>query len=392
MALLTIPDILTNPSHLNDSIADVSLEGFTIYGFKSDVQGRAGEIHELVTEADLVRTIDGAPTLTVSLTDPERRLSELNFLSYRITVILDRFAYELVQVKKSGDAFTLTFEEVVVAEMRRRNVARKVAANTMSRVEFGYLLLSELPPVDFVTPPIDLEVAHNELARGKDKPTAGQPPEDTWKALTRIFNEVKWRFWVDKGRVFAAPDTYLIGLPAAATLIERRGGVDDIDYDIDTGKRVDKATIHVLSDRWSLPVGARVDLGGVGPDAGSWIVSEIRRSLFSSQTTVTVIRPQIPLPEPPSQPDGADPQSSMLAGASGAVVGAGGAQGGGGSGVEPAVQFALSKEGGPYVWGGSVPSAMTAPGWSRRRSGRWAWNYPGCRPPSSPSVLPMVWA
>lgn len=293
MAVLGIDDILAK-GHVND----YSLDDFRLYGWKSNDQTRAAEIHELVEAADIVRTIDGAPTLTVVAVDPERFLNSIQLLSYRCVFTLDALAYELVGVKKSGDAFTMTFEDVRVAEMRRQITPRKVPANTLSRVEFAYALISELPPTDFVTPSIDLEVTHNELARGKDKPTAGQPPEDTWKALTRIFNEVKWRFWVDGGRIFAAPDTYLVGLPPTATIAEHSGGVDNIDFDLDAGKRIQKATITAVSDRWTLPIGAHIIFNDQGPTGGDWIISEFRRSLFGPMATITAVKPVFPLVEP----------------------------------------------------------------------------------------------
>lgn len=354
--MASLVNIIDTLKEGDDWIADVNVQDFTVYGYKVGMGGLAAEIHDLIIDATITRTIDGAPTLSITIVDPERVLYRNNFLSYSITMVLGQFAYELAQIKKSGDQFTLVFEEVVVAEMRRRDIARKVAANTMSRVEFGYLLLSELPPVDFVTPGIDLAVTHGELARGKDTPSASTKKENTWTALNRIFGEVRWRFWVDGGRVFAAPDNYLIGLPSAASLLEHQGGVDDIDYDLDSGKKVQKATVSVVSKRWALPIGARVEIGGTGPDNGDWIVSEFRRSLYSKMATVSLVRPTQPLPEPPAQPNGAE-AVGFDAGVSiiDQTVAAAKALAGQAGTVEAVIQFALSKEGGPYVWGGVGP-------------------------------------
>lgn len=348
--------------------SDVRVEDFRIYGYKAAAEGRAAEIHELITEAEIRRTIDGAPTLTLEVHDAKRVLSQHNFLSYRITMVLDTFAFELAQIKKSGDSFTLVFEDVIVAEMRRANRPRKVGPGKMSRVEFGYLLLSELPAKDFVTPPIELFVTADELARGREiKPgearSAREKPEDTWAALTRIFGEVNWRFWVDMGKVFAAPDSYLMTLPSAAVLQERVGGVDDIDYDIDSGKRVSKLTVSVLANRWALPIGSRVEVEDAGPSRGSWIVSEFRRSLFSKQATVTLVSPVKELKEPPHQPGAGDPQANYRPPAK-VVAGQGASVGAtaGSNGAEAAVQFALSKEGLPYIWGGTGPNGYDCSG------------------------------
>lgn len=278
---------------------DTGLEDFTIFGYKAGMQGKAAELHQMVTDAELLRTIDGAPTLTITVEDPDRMMVREQLLSYRSMFTLDRVAFELTQVKKTGDQFQLVFEDVRVAEMRRATTPRKVGPNTMSRVEFAYLLISELPRTDFVTPPISLSVTHNELARGKEATGSSVAQvEDTWKCLTRIFGDVQWRFWTDGGKVFAAPDDYLVKLPSAGTVVEYQAGVDQIDYDLDAGKRVQVATIQVIAERWSLPIGARIDIGGVGPQVGSWIVTEVRRSLFSKRATVKASLPVFPLPEP----------------------------------------------------------------------------------------------
>jgi hypothetical protein len=107
------------------------LEDVTFYGkkFKAEVEGQ-------VTSATLTRTIEGASTLIFDVHDPERRLLRHRMLRGRVVVEVDNLKFELVAVTKSGSSLKLTFEDHIVAELRRITGARKVYRDKVTRAEF----------------------------------------------------------------------------------------------------------------------------------------------------------------------------------------------------------------------------------------------------------------
>lgn len=324
---------------MTDEAADVLTDKMLIEG-----DGLSTEVAQAITGADLKRTIDGAPTLTLTIRDEHRQLLRSGQFARRITIQTDGHAFELAQLKKSGNDMILTFEDIAVAELRRHDTPRKADANTVSRVDFGRMLLQEVPWVHlFVDPSVHEQKAKIELARGQvaeaavlssSSLTASVDPnyfsdassattsnskkqrahaakdevrEDTWTCLQRIFSEVGWRCYADTGNIYVGPDSAFIDKPSAFTFIEGENGVDWIDFDWDVGKAIATCTVKARSSRWICTPGTPVTIPNMGiPD--KWLVAEISRSLFSVVTTITVKSPEPELPEPDPPPT---PSSSV---------------------------------------------------------------------------------
>ncbi len=82
---------------------------------------KALDIIGAVREAPLMRrTIDGASTLTVTAADHRRKLLLSPVIDERSWAVAAGMHFELVAVSKSGDDLTLTFEDAIVAALRRR--------------------------------------------------------------------------------------------------------------------------------------------------------------------------------------------------------------------------------------------------------------------------------
>lgn len=329
----------------------------TVDHLRLDGQRMNTDVATAITAADLDRPIDGAPTLSLTLEDPKRQLLRSGIFDSRITCQIETygFAYELAQVRKTGDGLQLTFEDLVVASLRRHTDPLKVAAGTMSRADFVVQrLLAEEPWIKPNVAGTARQLAKVELARGNPDRTTGaaadQTPEDSWTAGKRVLGEIGWRLFVGSpNQLNITNDEWIMRYDSAYRFAEFVDGVDVIDFDWDSGKPVATATITVRAKRYFAAPGVPVDLADVGLGSGKWIISDIKQSLFSSLQTVTVIKPQPLLPEP--EPPAAPPATASLGAAEGTPSPGGdaGTAGGPGSGTGQQVRpGGVSPTG--YIW------------------------------------------
>lgn len=300
---------------MSEALAGVDLSALRFEGTRL-----RADVTAAITAADVERTIEGASTLTVALRDTHRTLVKSGIFSSRITAQVDRFSFELVQVKKGGHALTATFEDLAVAALRRHTKPRKIGPGRMTRVEFAKSLVAEEPWIKFVAPVAGARTKV-ELARGKVA-VAGEAAEkeDTWTALGRLADEVGWRRFVRDGAIWFLPETHLFKGKPQYVLVEGRDGVDNIDWDFDIGKPVATVTVVARAERWKVPPGTLVEVRNQGPATGKWIVQKITRSLFSTAVTVTLVKPRptlpepVPAPPPPVERGAVDPPGSGPAG------------------------------------------------------------------------------
>lgn len=296
------------------------------------------DVAEAIQSADIERTIDGAPTLTVTLIDTNNRILRSGLFGSRVTSQVADLAFELVQVNKSGNRLTVTFEDLAVAALRRHSKPVKVAGGTTTRVEFAKRLVAEEPWIPFRAPPIPLERAKVEMARGT-MPDGDDPgePEDTWAALGRLADEVGWTRFSRHNDVWFVPESFLFLGDPEITLVENHGPTHTVDFDFDIGKPVATATVTVDAERWIAPPGTLVWLGKAGPATGKWLVESISRSLFSTRATIGLRLPTPVLPEPDPPPA---PTADELGDGEGSPTG-------GGSGGRISIG---AKSSGGYVW------------------------------------------
>ena len=73
----------------------------------------------VIGEPTLRRTIEGASTLEVTVSDPNGRLRREQFVQESTRLIADDLRFTLVAVSKSGDDLTLTAEDEIVYRLRR---------------------------------------------------------------------------------------------------------------------------------------------------------------------------------------------------------------------------------------------------------------------------------
>jgi hypothetical protein len=132
----------------------------------------------------------------------------------------------------------------------------------------------------------------------------GEPgqPEDSWTCLQRLAEEVRWRCFMDKGRLYFMSEDRLVRARPAMTVNEGRPGVDWVDFDVDAGKATSSVQITCRAELWVARIGAVVMLEDIGPVVdGRWLVSEISQDLFDTAATITLKSREHKLPEPASE-------------------------------------------------------------------------------------------
>ena len=175
--------------------------------------------------------------------------------------------------------------------------------------------------------------------------------EDSWTAIQRLAKEVQWRaFMVDNTLYYENDNTLITSIPFD-TISEATYGIDSIDYDIDTGKAISECTVTAHFGRWQAPPGSCVVVENDPVVNGRWLVSQVERPLFSNIGTITLHKPQAPLPEPAPTSKTITIKGNFKLGNSGNKQ------------VDQTYQKALeiSKTGKPYVYAGGHNAQFSAP-------------------------------
>lgn len=126
---------------------DVDFKKFTAY-VSSIV--KVDDLKDRITSAGILRTIEGASTLTVGINDYDRKVLRSGLLVEKMDVNIDGLWFRLTTVDKTGDDLTLTFEDREIAILRTYNTWRIVQRGKMTRAEFIYSMLKEVKEFNFV--------------------------------------------------------------------------------------------------------------------------------------------------------------------------------------------------------------------------------------------------
>lgn len=110
------------------------------------------DIDAHLTDAQLARTIEGASTVGLTVYDAQRKLLTSGILASQIDIQVDMFKFSLVQVAKQGTSLTITFEDWLVNQLRKKNKPIKAKRGNTTRAEFAKRLVDEIPGAKFVCP------------------------------------------------------------------------------------------------------------------------------------------------------------------------------------------------------------------------------------------------
>jgi hypothetical protein len=332
-----------------------------------DVAGRRvrdldTRIEGSIVDGELERTMEGASTLTLTVHDPRRALLQSGMFSRSIDVRLDRLYFRLVKVGKAGDDLTLTFEDREVARLRQHDKPRKATRGKLTRAQFALSLVREVkPPIRFVCP--ELRQRQPIAGQGDRRKLRKALPfqfrrggsdgtrEDSWTCLQRLAQEVNWRCFCSAGAVWFISESELRKAKPRLVLSEQTLGVSAIDFDIDNGKVRSQVSVTCRARRWAAPPGSVVQLSGLGPANGLWLVASVQRGLFDADATITLKRATQKLPEPapeaaPTPTTGGRRSSRDAPGAASSPVR-----------KVYAAALAMDAKHLPYVWGGGHGAA-----------------------------------
>jgi hypothetical protein len=181
--------------------------------------------------------------------------------------------------------------------------------------------------------------------------------EDSWTAIQRLADEVNWRAFVDRGRLYFITEERLISAKASYIVSEDTDGVSWIDFDIDQGKKLSEATVTARTDLFDVRIGSVIAIRDMGQANGRYLVSGVRQNLFSADTEISLKRATPKLPEP--APETTSKTTTKTSGDGSAVAGKGKPQK---APSDPTVENcwrkvnAIDKKNYTYAWGGGHAS------------------------------------
>lgn len=144
--------------NVNEAAADVLLNALMLDGGSLDI-----DVIGNTTSADVERTINGASTVTLTVHDKDRQLDKSGILAREVDLLLPypdvqvpQLAFRLVQVRKTGDDFKLTFEDREVALLRTHDTYLKASRGAVTRAQFGQRMVADEPTVGFYSPELTI--------------------------------------------------------------------------------------------------------------------------------------------------------------------------------------------------------------------------------------------
>lgn len=137
-----------------------------------------------------------------------------------------------------------------------------------------------------------------EFSRGQ-----GKEREDSWTCIQRLAEEVNFRAFCSANTIYFLSDEDLIKSQPQLVIAEFDPGIKSFDFDFDSGKRVQEATVVLRTSRWRVNPGAVIEVQEAGPANGRWLVQSFRRNLNDLEATVELRRASKRLPEPKGESD-----------------------------------------------------------------------------------------
>lgn len=310
----------------------------------------------IVAPPTVALSIDGASTLTIVVADPKRRLARSEVFVTRSWATALDVNFELVAAAKTGDDVTLTFEDAIAAQLRRKRKTLRIPANSSTRREIVLRLAREADVKALVDPDKKGKV-HNAVER-----TGG---DSSWDLTGTLATDIGWRRFSNGKRLVVGSDEWLMGKDDTPTRIrEHTGPFGDVDFDADVGKRSSTLTVDLDAEYGALAIGSVCVVEDEFPATdGKWLTSGYTHTLTSTTATLELVRKQKDLKEPKGTggagekgEDGFLPDRGGDAGSTSAAGAASNAA------RERMVQFALAQAGDAYVWGGNGPSGWDCSG------------------------------
>lgn len=134
---------LANPLN-TEILEDLALESeTTLDGVKLNGKKLTSVIDQRILSASDERTMEGASTLSLQVSDPDYTLLNSGILNKKCTTTIDDIDFSLVQVSKSGTVLDLVFEDAVVQKLRGHKKPLKAYRDKITRLGFAAQLCRE---------------------------------------------------------------------------------------------------------------------------------------------------------------------------------------------------------------------------------------------------------
>ena len=237
----------------------------------------------------VMRTAQGASTITLQLADPLRTILRSGLFVYGSVLQVENLSFTAVQLTKSADVLQLVFEASGVAALRLQTGVQ-ATTNSVDLTGFVQSLVSAVPGLQLIAQSTPLAAAVS-IGRG----TSNDVTEDSWTCIQRVVTSAGWRCFEVNGIIWLGPDSFFLSAPSQGTLVEFTPQIQNIDFDYDIGKPFGTATVTGMCETWGYPPGAVVWTSGMGPmDGQPWMVQDCQRDLYSPQMTATLHVPMSP--------------------------------------------------------------------------------------------------
>lgn len=239
------------------------------------------------TDADLRATIEGASVLRLMVPDPDRSIitSTRNPIGVAAVMAYASRRFALVSVSKSGVMLTLSFEDALIAALRRREQPF-VLRPGMTIEAFAQILAADAG-VLIATDPLAKTVLQTNTGR-----SLGSRSTTSWGELSSLASARGWRLFSDGVKILLGSDAWLLKQDPVLVVAEEQEPVHRIEFVIDPAQPFDRAILTVDADTWAADAGAIVTITGSGPANGPWIVSQWQRQLLGGGTSkVRLARP-----------------------------------------------------------------------------------------------------
>lgn len=125
-----------DPVHARVRLDDLRLDGRRLDAILGDV----------VLDAEIEATLEGASTVTVQVHDPERRLIRSKVLTRASRLVIDDASYTLRPVDRNGATTVLTFEDTVVSRLKGIRTPKRAFRERTTRQQFIRSMIDDARP------------------------------------------------------------------------------------------------------------------------------------------------------------------------------------------------------------------------------------------------------
>lgn len=116
------------------------------------------KLRNAITDASLEQTIQGASTLTITVSDWHEGLLHSQLVKEACTLTFDGLSFTLTKLSRQGYTTALTFEETAVALLRKYRSPRKATRSSTTRAQFIHSMVTEVKEavIPFVCPELNI--------------------------------------------------------------------------------------------------------------------------------------------------------------------------------------------------------------------------------------------